>query len=56
MELAKLNATLKEEISSKSGKPYQFIEIQLTSNYSKKVFLEPSELELINLAYSKKQQ
>ena len=51
-----INAQLKEAISEKSGKPYTYIEIQLTANYFKKVFLDPSEIELIKLAYTKKQQ
>ena len=51
-----INATLKEAVSEKSGRTYTYIEIQLTGTYFKKVFLDQSELELIKLAYSKKNQ
>jgi hypothetical protein len=51
-----INAQLKEAVSEKSGKVYQYVEIQLTATYFKKVFLEQSELELIKLAYTKKAQ
>lgn len=51
-----INAALKEAISSKSGKSYLYVEVQLTPNCPKKVFLEPSELELIKLAYFKNEK
>lgn len=44
-----LDATLKEAISEKSGKKYMFVSLQLTPTYSKKVFLEQSEIELVKL-------
>lgn len=45
-----LNCSLKEKISNKSGKPYFVVEIQLTPNLTKQVFLEPSEIEAIRLS------
>lgn len=50
-----INAALKEAVSEKSGKTYYYIEIQLTADCIKKVFPEPAELELLKLAYGKKQ-
>ena len=43
-----LKATLKEA-TSKSGKPYTYLSIQITDTIEKKVFLDPAEIELINL-------
>ncbi len=40
---------------SKAGKEYIVVEIQLTSDYKKEVFLEKSEQSLIKLAYGSKQ-
>lgn len=50
-----VNAVLVEKTSSKSGKNYICIEIKLTDTYTKQVFLEPAELELLKLSLSKKQ-
>lgn len=50
-----LNATLEKKVSSKSGKEYYVIEIKLTETYTKQVFLDSAELELIKVTYSKKQ-
>lgn len=44
-----LNATLKEKTSEKSGKKYFVIEVQLTPNTIKQVFLEPTEVEVVKL-------
>lgn len=52
MEEILLNASLQEKKSEKSGKKYYVIEIQLTPNYSKQVFLEQSEIELVKLYIS----
>lgn len=49
----KLDCTLKEAVSEKSGKPYTYLSIMLTANLEKKVFLEPSETECIKLSQSK---
>lgn len=46
-----LKATLKEAVSQKGNK-YYYVSLMLTPNCEKKVFLDPSELELIKLAYS----
>lgn len=51
----KLNAELVEKVS-KNGKSYVCIEISLTSNVKKTVFLEEAELELIRLAYANNQK
>lgn len=42
----KLDCTLLTKTSKKSGNPYVCIEIQLTDNYKKTVFLDPAENEL----------
>lgn len=42
-----VKATLVTRVSSKSGKEYTCLEIQLTPNYTKQVFLEKAELELL---------
>lgn len=46
-----LNATLKEK-DSKKGTKYYVIEVELTPNCVKQVFLEPSEIELVKLYFS----
>ena len=51
----KLNATLEKKVSAKSGKEYFVIEVKLTDTYTKQVFLDSAELELIKLSYSNKQ-
>lgn len=35
--------------TSKTGNTYQCVELQLTPNYIKRVFLEPAEIELLAL-------
>lgn len=47
MEAKKLEATLEERLSSKSGKNYQCIVLKLTDSYEKVIFLEKAELELL---------
>lgn len=47
-----LDGTLKEKTSSK-GTKYWVVEVQLTPNLSKDVFLEKAELEVLKLYYSK---
>lgn len=42
----KLDCTLQKKTSKNSGNQYVCIEIQLTENYKKVVFLEPAEQEL----------
>ena len=46
-----IKATLKEAMGKESGKTYMYIEIPITDKVKKKVFLEPAELELIQLVY-----
>lgn len=50
-----VKATLEERVSSKSGNKYKALVIKLTDTYEKVVFLEKAELELLDLANSKKQ-
>lgn len=37
------------EKTSKNGKPYTALDIQLTPNYTKTIFLEDSDLEVVKL-------
>lgn len=46
-----LKAKLVEK-ESKKGNNYVCIEIQISNTYTKTVFLEPAELELIKLTYN----
>lgn len=48
MEAIKLNATLIEKVSTKSGEPYKCVEIELTPTYKMTAFLSKAELELVN--------
>ena len=50
-----VKATL-EDRESKSGKPYQVIVIKLTDTYEKLVFLEKSEIELLKLTKTNKEE
>ena len=47
-----VKATLETKIS-KSGKEYQVLMVKLTDTYSKPVFLEQAELELLKVNNSK---
>lgn len=49
----KLECTLKEAISEKSGKPYSYLSVMLTANLEKKIFLDPAEVEVIKLSSNK---
>ena len=51
MEAIKLDCTLEERVSSKSGKPYKALFIKLTPTLEKMVMLEKSEQEVISLVY-----
>ena len=48
----RVECTLETRISKK-GSEYQVISIKLTPTYEKLVFLEPAELELLNLSANK---
>lgn len=50
-----LNCSLTEKLSKK-GTSYKCLEVQLTPTYTKQIFLEQSELEIINLYYSDKKK
>lgn len=49
-----VKATLVEK-TSKKGNTYQAIEIQLTPNYKKIVFLESAELEILKMQNENKE-
>lgn len=50
-----LNASLKEKLSKK-GTTYTVIEVELTPNLKKSIFLDPAELEVLRLYHSKKEK
>lgn len=52
MEPIKLDCTLEERISSKSGKPYKAIFIKLTPTLKKMVMPEKAETEVISMYYN----
>lgn len=56
MQEIPIKAVLRQDVSKNTGKTYFFIEIELTPNCTKKVFLESAETELVKIAYIKKQQ
>lgn len=43
---------LKKITSKKSGKQYYILEISITETYTKTVFLDPAETEIVKLAYT----
>lgn len=53
MENNKIIGELKTAVS-KAGNEYTYIELKITPTYTKKVFLESSELELLKLTLLKK--
>ncbi len=53
MEPIYLDAALEEKTSEKKGTKYYVVTISLTDSVKKQVFLEPAEVELIKLVYSK---
>lgn len=50
----KLEAHLEERTSKKSGNVYKCIVVKLTDKIEKIIFLDDTEVELLNLVYSKK--
>ena len=48
-----LKAKLVEKVSTKTGKNYLVIEINITDTYVKQVFLDNAELELLKLSTKK---
>lgn len=46
-----INAELKKGVGKKSGKEYYAIVIQITPDYKKVVFLDPSETALVKMTY-----
>lgn len=52
----KLEATLEERVSKKSGNKYKCIVVKITENVEKVIFLDPVDVELINLKYGKANQ
>ena len=50
----KFEALLEERLSKKSGKTYKCLVVRLTNTVEKVIFLDPSEIELLELKYGKK--
>lgn len=48
-----IKAELVEKVSSKSGKKYLVVLLHLTDTYTKNVFLDPAELELLTINVKK---
>lgn len=44
-----VKCTLINGVSKKSGKPFTALEVQLTENLKKMIFLDPAELEVLKL-------
>ena len=42
-----------EEISKKTNNPYKCLKLELTPTYTKKIFLDEAEIQLLNACYSK---
>ena len=49
----KFEALLEERVSKKSGKSYKCVVVKLTDTLEKVIFLEPAEIELLQLKYGK---
>ena len=49
--MAKVNAELVKGVGKKSGKPYVAIDIELSPNYKKRVFLDSAETALAEVTY-----
>lgn len=47
-----IKAEIKKGVGKKSGKEYYAIEIEITPDYKKVVFLEPAEIALIKMTYN----
>lgn len=52
MDEIELNATLVKKHSEKKNTDYYVVEIEITENVKKQVFLTPAEIELVKLVYS----
>lgn len=48
----KVNAEVKEG-TSKSGNKYIYIEVKLSENYTKRIFLTTAEVEILKLTLNK---
>ena len=48
-----LKATLEERVSKKSGRTYKCIVVHLNERIEKVIFLDDTEVELLNLIYKK---
>ena len=46
-----ITAELKKGVGKKSGKEYYSIEIEITPEYKKVVFLDPCETALVKMTY-----
>lgn len=49
----KVTGEIKVGQSKKTGKDYVMVEIPLTDNYKKVVFLDPAEQALVKITYNK---
>lgn len=49
--MANLNAELVKGVGKKSGRPYVAIDIDLSPNYKKRVFLDSAETALVEVTY-----
>lgn len=46
-----MEAKIKKGVSKKSGKEYIALEIEITPDYKKVVFLDPAEIALVKTTY-----
>ena len=46
-----IKSELKKGVSKNNGKEYYCIEIEITPDYKKVVFLDPAEVALVKIAY-----
>ena len=49
MDAIRVGGIIHEKTSSKSGKPYVCLDVNLTPTYTKTFFLEESDLEVVKL-------
>ncbi len=47
-----MKCEIKQGVGKKSGKEYTAIEIEITPDYKKVVFLDPAEIALVKMTYN----
>lgn len=47
-----MKCEIKKGVGKKSGREYIAIEIEITPDYKKVVFLDPAEVELVKITYN----